>query len=378
MLAPGSSAKTLPLPGADLNGIFTLRNVHDTQKIDAALGNQDGNGTRKKLVIVGSSFIGTEVANAAAKVPLPPLPSTFRMLSLVQRAEVTVIGMEKTPFEKILGAQIGDALRKAQEKNGVKFHLSAQLDSFVPSPSDKNQVGGVKLKSGETVEADVVVLGVGAKPNTELLEKAGVGLEKDGSVMVDEHLRVKEGGGKVFAIGDIATYPDVIGGKNPIRVERASCPTPHLLETRRLNLAPQTGTSPATTPSTSRGSSPRRRRTARTRKRASPDRPSSGRLRASSSATSAAPRPRSGTTCTSSATPRSSSSSPTTSRATRSSPSGPCRCFISFPFFHAWVGADGRVQNDPVVSASAELFANARFPSFKEVRAPETSLQSRL
>lgn len=120
--------------------------------------------------------------------------------------------------------------------------------------SDPSHVGGVVLKSGETLPADVVVLGVGAKPDTSLLSEAGTTLEKDGSVAVDERLKVKgapKGKGEVYAIGDIATYPDGIEGGKPVRVERAYL---SLSSRRRSELRlrrGQTGTSPATTADTS-------------------------------------------------------------------------------------------------------------------------------
>lgn len=150
------------------------------------------------MVIIGSSFIGMEAALAASK-----------------KANVTVIGMDKVPFESILGPQIGDALRKNHEKQGIKFHLSAELSHFEPSSKDPSKVGNVVLKSGEKIPADLVLIGAGVKPVTDYAQNIpGIKIDdKDKSIEVDEHLRVKGiGKDNVYAIGDIAKFPDVKTG----------------------------------------------------------------------------------------------------------------------------------------------------------------------
>lgn len=186
ILATGGTARVLPLQGFKVLGnIFTLRNVHDVQKITGAIGEKG-----KKIVIVGSSFIGMEVANATAK-----------------ENDVTIIGMESTPLERVLGKQVGAALRKGLEKNGVKFYMDASVDKAEPSTSDPSNVGFVTLKDGTKLEADLVILGVGVAPATEYLrENSIVKLEKDGSLKTDENFSVV-GLKDVYAIGDIATYP---------------------------------------------------------------------------------------------------------------------------------------------------------------------------
>jgi len=106
-------------------------------------------------------------------------------------------------------------------KNGVKFYLSASVDSAVPSSSDSSVVGSVKLKDGTNLPADLVILGVGVKPETSLLkDNPAVQLEKDGSLRTNEAFQV-QGLDDVFAIGDIATYPyHGPGGEGkPVRIE---------------------------------------------------------------------------------------------------------------------------------------------------------------
>jgi len=184
----------------DLGNVFVLRTIPDTQGILKAVGD---NG--KKIVIVGSSFIGMEVANCLASM----------------KNDVTVIGMEKAPMERIMGAEVGEIFRRLLEKNGVKFYMEASVDKATPSNSDSSKVGAVHLKDGTALEADLVIEGVGVAPATEYLKgNEGVQLEKDGSLRVDEFFAV-EGLTDVYAIGDIATYPyhGPGGDGKPIRIE---------------------------------------------------------------------------------------------------------------------------------------------------------------
>ena len=186
VLATGGTPKLLPLQGFKVLGnIFTLRSIHDTKQIVDAIGSKG-----KKIVVVGSSFIGMELANATAS-----------------DNDVTIIGMEGAPLERVLGAQVGTALQKAFESKGVKFHLNASVEKAEPSTSDPSKVGAIILKDGARLEADLVVLGVGVGPATQYLkDNSIVKLEEDGSLKTDENFRVV-GLKDVYAIGDIATYP---------------------------------------------------------------------------------------------------------------------------------------------------------------------------
>jgi len=186
ILATGGTPKHLPLPGfKDLSNIFVLRDVQNVQDILKAVGDKG-----KKIVIVGSSFIGMEVANALAK-----------------ENTVSIIGMEEAPLERVMGKEVGRIFQRNLEKNGAKFYMGASVDSASPSPKDKNAVGAVKLKDGTELEADLVILGIGVGPATEFLRgNASVKLEKDGSIQTDEFFKVK-GMEDVYALGDIATYP---------------------------------------------------------------------------------------------------------------------------------------------------------------------------
>ena len=144
------------------------------------------------MISIGSSFIGMEVANAVAK-----------------DNDVTVVGMEKAPLERVMGEQVGRVFQKSLEKNGVKFKMSAGVEQAVPSESDSSKVGGIALKDGTTLPADFVILGTGVGPATTYLkDNKEVELQKDGSLKTDEHFAVS-GLKDVYAVGDIATYPYV-------------------------------------------------------------------------------------------------------------------------------------------------------------------------
>lgn len=200
VLATGGTPKSLPLPGfKELGNIFLLRTVPHVRDILAAIGEKG-----KKIVIIGSSFIGMEVANAVGK-----------------DNDTTVVGMESTPLERVMGAEVGKIFQKSLEKNGVKFKLSAGVEKANPSKSNPSNVGSIQLKDGTILEADLVILGTGVGPATTFLkDNKALTLEKDGSLKTDEHFAVT-GLPNVYAIGDIATYPyhGPGGAGAPTRIE---------------------------------------------------------------------------------------------------------------------------------------------------------------
>ena len=186
VLASGGTPKKLPLPGfKELNKIFVLRTIQDVEAILSAVG--EG---KKKIVIIGSSFIGMEVGNTLSK-----------------ENDVTIVGMEKQPMERVMGEEVGKIFRGLIEKNGVKFKMEAGVDKATPSESNAEDVGAIHLKDGSILDADLVVLGVGVAPATEYLKESGhVKLMDDGSLKCNELFEV-DGLKDVYAIGDISTYP---------------------------------------------------------------------------------------------------------------------------------------------------------------------------
>jgi apoptosis-inducing factor 3 len=184
LLATGAEPVKLNIPGADLAHVCYLRSQSDCRTIIAKAGKA------KRIVLVGASFIAMEVA-----------------ASLIQRKlEVHVVAPEEVPMATVLGPQVGAYLRRLHERNGVVFHLQQTVVAI-----DERKV---TLKDGHTVNADLVVIGIGVKPLIDLAERAGI--KTDRGVSVNEHLETSIPG--IFAAGDIARWPDPLTGEN-IRVE---------------------------------------------------------------------------------------------------------------------------------------------------------------
>ncbi|KAI9825032.1 MAG: hypothetical protein M1826_007110 [Phylliscum demangeonii] len=203
ILATGGTPKRLPLPGfKELKNIFTLRTVPDVQAILGAIGD----AKHQRIVVIGSSFIGMEVANCLAS----------------NEQDVTVVGMERAPLERVMGAEVGSVFQQLLEKNKVKFHMSADVARATAAATDPHRVAAVHLQDGTELAADVVILGVGVAPATDFLrDNAAVSLLKDGSLQTDESFRVRGLGPHVYAVGDIATYPYLGpgGDRAPTRIE---------------------------------------------------------------------------------------------------------------------------------------------------------------
>ncbi|KAG9127258.1 hypothetical protein FRC07_015116 [Ceratobasidium sp. 392] len=187
VLAPGSAPRALPIEGADLGNVLMLRTIQNAKAIDGVL--QEG----KRIAFIGSSFISMELVVVASKRKL---------------ASLDVIGMEEVPFEKILGKEVGTGLMNFHKKQGVKFHMKSKIAKL--SGSKNVSSVGFTDASGQdqTIEVDAVIMGTGVAPATDFLKSSGFNLEKDGGVAVNELLQVKglESAG-VYAIGDIAHYP---------------------------------------------------------------------------------------------------------------------------------------------------------------------------
>ncbi len=187
VLATGAAPGLPKIPGAHLRNVFLLRSRADA---DAILEQAERS---EAAVVLGAGFIGMEVA-----------------ASLRERGlNVTVVGQENAPFEKQLGARIGNVFVGLHTKRGVVFRLGQQVHAL----EGDNAVRSVVLGSGERLQADLVVIGFGVRPVTDYLH--GVQLAEDGSVPVDANLKAADG---LYVAGDIARFP-LRGDGAPIRVE---------------------------------------------------------------------------------------------------------------------------------------------------------------
>ncbi|HWV96031.1 MAG TPA: FAD-dependent oxidoreductase [Xanthobacteraceae bacterium] len=184
LLATGAEPVRLSIPSAGASQVHTLRSLSDSRAIIAA-----ASGAKRALVI-GASFIGLEVA------------ASLR----ARKVEVHVVAPEKRPMERVLGEAMGDFVRSLHEEHGVIFHLE---DSVVRIDDSR-----VTFKSGNMLEADLIVAGVGVRPRLALAEQAGLTLDR--GIQVDAYLQTSMP--DVYAAGDIARWPDIHSGQK-IRVE---------------------------------------------------------------------------------------------------------------------------------------------------------------
>jgi apoptosis-inducing factor 3 len=184
LLAPGSEPVRLPIPGADLPHVRTLRTLEDSRAIIRLAAQA------KKVVIIGASFIGLEVAASLRHRGLP----------------VQVVAKEALPLERILGPEVGRFLQALHVEHGVTFHLQTGPRSISASQ--------VELENGERLDADLVVMGVGVRPRVALAQAAGLWV--DNGVVVDAQLRT--GSPDIWAAGDVARLPDARSGEL-VRIE---------------------------------------------------------------------------------------------------------------------------------------------------------------
>ncbi len=172
LIATGSEPIRLPIPGAELGHVHTLRTLADSRALAAGVAD------RTPVVIIGSSFIGLEAAAALR----------------VRGAAVTVVGPDAVPLARVLGDEVGAFVQRIHEANGVQFRLGRK-----PARITADEV---VLDDGTALPARLVVMGVGVKPRTELAAAAGLPIDR--GVVVDDEMRAAPG---VWAAGDIARYP---------------------------------------------------------------------------------------------------------------------------------------------------------------------------
>ena len=188
LLTTGARPRRLALPGANLDGIHELRTLADAE----ALRERLRGGAR--AVVVGAGWIGCEVAATARRLDV----------------DVTVVAPPSVPLERVLGRRIGAIYRDLHAEHGVRMLFGRGVAGF----EGDDRVRAVRTGDGERIACDLVVVGVGATPRSELAERAGI--EVADGIVVDEHLQTSRPG--VFAAGDVARARHPLFGR-PVRVE---------------------------------------------------------------------------------------------------------------------------------------------------------------
>lgn len=193
LLTTGASARHIRIPKVPNQSILLLRTIQDSDRIRAR--------TRKgmNVVIIGGGFIGLEVA------------ASLRQMG----AEVHVLELQDELMKRAVPAVIAQKIRVEHENRGVNIHLSTGITE-VNSQHDRRMF---TLSNGQTIQADMVIAGVGATPNTELAESAGLSI--DNGVAVDSGMRTADP--NIFAAGDCCSFPHPLYDNTRIRLESWRC-----------------------------------------------------------------------------------------------------------------------------------------------------------
>lgn len=176
VLATGTKARSLPLAGADKKGVLTLRSIADVDAI------RDGLQDCKRIAIIGAGYIGLEVAAVA------------RALG----KEVSVIEAQDRPMKRVVSEAVSSYFTKLHRDNGVDLRLETGIDAI----EGTDKVTGVKLSDGTILDAELVLIAVGAEPNDQLAAEAG--LEVDNGVLVDGCGQTSDP--DIYAVGDCTRF----------------------------------------------------------------------------------------------------------------------------------------------------------------------------
>jgi 3-phenylpropionate/trans-cinnamate dioxygenase ferredoxin reductase subunit len=185
VLATGARPIRLPIPGADLGGILELRTAADAEALKAALG------PGRTMAVVGGGYIGLEAAASA------------RALG----ADAVVLEREPRILARVAGEVLSNFFRKVHEGHGVRFLTGASVTGF---RGEGGKVTGVELADGRVIDCDLALVGVGAVPNQELAQEAGLAVNR--GVVVDLEARTSDPA--IFAIGDVTLRPMPIYGRD--------------------------------------------------------------------------------------------------------------------------------------------------------------------
>lgn len=188
LITTGAAPRVLEVPGADLPGVVSLRTVADADALRERIPKAG------RLVVVGAGWIGCEVAACA------------RTLG----AQVTMLTPDPFPLVRVLGPEVGAVIADLHTEHGVDLRGGTGVEAVVGT----DRAHGVRTTAGETVEGDLIVIGVGATPRDDLAREAGLAV--DNGILVDEYLTTSDP--RIFAAGDVANaWHPLLGAR--LRVE---------------------------------------------------------------------------------------------------------------------------------------------------------------
>jgi len=193
LIATGSRVRRLDVPGGDLDGIHYLRTAADSQALT------DAYRATPRVVVVGAGWIGLEAASAAKE----------------RGCEVTVVEPQSTALAAVMGEKVGELYAEFHRQHGVEFRFGTTVEGF----DGTGAVTGVRISGGEVLPADLVVVGVGVQPNTELAAEAGIEVatrEAGSGIVAGPDLRTSAE--DVYAAGDVVRWDHPLYGR-PVRVE---------------------------------------------------------------------------------------------------------------------------------------------------------------
>jgi nitrite reductase (NADH) large subunit len=205
LLATGSKPFVIPVPGHQLPGVIAFRDIHDVESMLAIARDH------RKAVVIGGGLLGLEAANGLLR----------------QGMDVTVVHVMDSPMERQLDKPAAGLLKAALEKRGLRFLLGANTAEIVATPLDASaRVAAVRFKDGTEVEANLVVMAVGIRPNLELAKSAGLHCER--AIVVDDTLQSLSDP-RVYAVGECVQHRKVTYGLVAPLYEQARVCAAHLV-----------------------------------------------------------------------------------------------------------------------------------------------------
>jgi NTE family protein len=184
VIACGARPRMLPVPGADLPAVHTFRTLADATAV------KDEAQEARKALVVGGSFIGSEVA------------ASLRMLGL----DVTIVEMGDHLAPALSSPELSDEVADLYREQGVEVLLGERIQEF---KANGRMLTGARTESGREIEAFVAVVGVGVEPNVGFLD--GSGIQVDDGIVVDDHFQTAVE--DIYAIGDVARFDDAVAGR---------------------------------------------------------------------------------------------------------------------------------------------------------------------